>query len=254
VHIFIAHSYVQWVGASYRPSLGHASPLSIRLVIWRKWETLTFSFYSFVGSVLIQSYQSLLINQFSLTDTPHYCWRLEYRGSFHSPNWFPGSFIPGWLGKLEDTSSASNTLLWSRCFHNWDHIIAIPPVIGSFIFCARPPTLCWNDNFLLLCETLLEKTHCHWPSKAVTMIDAVSCSIVTLPHSCGIHSGIEATTYLLGYHAKLLWMPTSLRHRANFIAASCQLISLRHRAGLLRHSCQFISCHCGIMPTHFIVA
>jgi hypothetical protein len=34
------------------------------------------------------------------------------------------------IGKLEDITSSSNTLLWSRCSNNWNQTIAITPVIG----------------------------------------------------------------------------------------------------------------------------
>jgi hypothetical protein len=38
------------------------------LVIWRKLEKLTFSFYSLVGSVLVQSYQSEYSHKLVLID------------------------------------------------------------------------------------------------------------------------------------------------------------------------------------------
>jgi hypothetical protein len=89
----------------YRP--GHTSPYCIRLVIRRKWETLTFSFYSSVGSVLIWSSQ----DQSHVTS-----WQAQ-----SAPDHFQDSFQSRFIEKLEDLTGTSNTLMWSRCFHNLDH-------------------------------------------------------------------------------------------------------------------------------------
>jgi hypothetical protein len=90
----------------YKPR--QTNPHCIRLVIWRKWETLTFSFYSsVVGSILIWSYHARShVISWHAQSAPDHLW-----DSFQS--WF--------IEKLEDLTGTSNTLLWSRYFHNWDH-------------------------------------------------------------------------------------------------------------------------------------
>jgi hypothetical protein len=61
LNALLAHSIA--VNTSYRSSLvlhtrAYKPLVVLDLVIWRKWEKLTFSFYSLVGAVLIQSYRS----------------------------------------------------------------------------------------------------------------------------------------------------------------------------------------------------
>jgi hypothetical protein len=75
LNALLAHSIA--VNTSYRSSLGITNPsiqalIALDLVIRRKWGKLTFSFYSLVGSVLIQSYQSEYSHKAVLID-----WHLD---------------------------------------------------------------------------------------------------------------------------------------------------------------------------------
>jgi hypothetical protein len=120
LNVLLAHSIA--VNTSHRSfgyyKPGHTSPHCIRFsVIRRKWEKLTFSFYSLVGSVLIQSYQSEYSHNSVLID-----WHVLYILSRTMCAWsFPGFKSIRFKGKLEELTGTSNTLMWSRCFHNWDH-------------------------------------------------------------------------------------------------------------------------------------
>jgi hypothetical protein len=103
----------------YKP--GHTNPHCIRLVIWRKWENLTFCPSTHSQSVLIKEFSFDRITtdfmiQFSLTDT--FCISCHAQSA---PDHFRDSNQSRYRGKLEDLTGTSNTLLWSRYFHNWDH-------------------------------------------------------------------------------------------------------------------------------------
>jgi hypothetical protein len=129
LNVLLAHSIA--VNTSYRSfgyyKPGQTNPPCIRLVIRRKWETLTFSFYSLsVGSVLIQS---------------HHDW--SHVISWHAqsaPDHFWDSFQSLFIEKLEDLTGTCNSLC-----HSINFIIII---IG---WCGID---CWRCAFVVVSKTI----------------------------------------------------------------------------------------------------